>query len=368
MAIVNEDNYRTYQKIGDFDSINQTNVNAMLVEVAELEAAGENEDNPGGSPTPPVPPTLPTVITNAITSILTTTATGGGNVTSDGNATVTAKGVCWSTITGATTGNSHTIDGTGKGAFVSSLTGLTPNTLYYVRAYATNSVGTAYGAEVSFTTLPSYPLIMRVSVNSGDTVTIPHQEYDIYSNPYTYNYFVDYGDGSPIVHVTLYNDPNCTHTYSGTSAYTIQISGTCETIYCIGSRLEPYLIEITSWGSVGLKAIDFFNCILLTSIPDDTYGGLALITDFTYTFQNCPITSIPAHLFDYCTGVTSFNTTFSYCPIASIPTGLFDKNTLVTDFYGTFQDCSALTSIPDELFSNCTLAITFESTFSNCSH
>ena len=97
--------------------------------------------------------TLPTVTTTDVTNIAQTTATSGGNVTSDGGATVTTRGVCWNTSTNPTTANSHTTDGSGTGTFVSNLTGLTANTLYYVRAYATNSVGTSYGNELSFTTL-----------------------------------------------------------------------------------------------------------------------------------------------------------------------------------------------------------------------
>ncbi|MGA3015123.1 MAG: choice-of-anchor Q domain-containing protein, partial [Bacteroidales bacterium] len=97
--------------------------------------------------------TVPSVTTASITNITQTTATGGGNVTSNGGASVTARGVCWSMTTNPTTSNSKTTDGTGTGAFTSNLTGLTGNTLYYVRAYATNSVGTAYGNQVSFTTL-----------------------------------------------------------------------------------------------------------------------------------------------------------------------------------------------------------------------
>jgi uncharacterized protein (TIGR02145 family) len=96
---------------------------------------------------------LPTVITSPVTDITQTTATSGGNVTSDGGATVTARGVCWNTSSNPTTANSYTTDGSGTGTFVSNLTSLTPNTLYYVRAYATNSVGTSYGNELSFTTL-----------------------------------------------------------------------------------------------------------------------------------------------------------------------------------------------------------------------
>ncbi|MBP5796806.1 MAG: hypothetical protein J6W26_00830 [Bacteroidales bacterium] len=101
------------------------------------------------------PATVATVTTTAISAIDKTTATGGGNVTADGGATVTARGICWGTAHNPTISGSHTTDGTGTGSFTSAMTGLTANTTYYVRAYATNSAGTAYGEEVSFTTLPA---------------------------------------------------------------------------------------------------------------------------------------------------------------------------------------------------------------------
>ena len=97
---------------------------------------------------------LPTVTTTAISAIDKTTATGGGEVTADGGADVTARGICWGTSQNPTVDSSHSTDGTGTGSFTSAMTGLTANTTYYVRAYATNSAGTAYGEEVSFTTLP----------------------------------------------------------------------------------------------------------------------------------------------------------------------------------------------------------------------
>ena len=100
------------------------------------------------------PAVVPTVTTTAISEIDKTTATGGGEVTADGGATVTARGICWSTTQNPTISDSYTTDGTGTGSFTSSMTGLAANTTYYVRAYATNSAGTAYGEEVSFTTLP----------------------------------------------------------------------------------------------------------------------------------------------------------------------------------------------------------------------
>ena len=102
---------------------------------------------------PAVTVELPTVATTAVSDIAQVTATGGGNVSDDGGADVTARGICWSTSHNPTVSGSHTTDGTGTGTFTSALTGLTPNTTYYVRAYATNSEGTAYGSEVSFTTL-----------------------------------------------------------------------------------------------------------------------------------------------------------------------------------------------------------------------
>lgn len=115
-------------------------------------------------------PTLPTVTTNTVSSIVATTATCGGNVSSDGGATVTARGVCWSTSHNPTISNSKTTNGTGTGSFTSSITGLTTNTTYYVRAYATNSVGTAYGAERSFTTLSAGTLPGLFSVSSSKKV------------------------------------------------------------------------------------------------------------------------------------------------------------------------------------------------------
>lgn len=109
---------------------------------------------------------LPTVTTAAVTEITTTSAKSGGEVTSDGGAEVTERGVCWSTSGDPTIFDSHTNDGSGLGNFVSSLTGLSPNTLYHVRAYATNSVGTAYGHEKTFITQKQY-VVQFVSGGGG---------------------------------------------------------------------------------------------------------------------------------------------------------------------------------------------------------
>jgi hypothetical protein len=94
--------------------------------------------------------------TASISSVTQTTAVSGGNINADGGAPVTAKGVCWSnSTTSPTISNSRTNNGNGIGSFTSSLTGLLANTTYYVRAYATNSAGTAYGNMQTFSTSPN---------------------------------------------------------------------------------------------------------------------------------------------------------------------------------------------------------------------
>jgi uncharacterized protein (TIGR02145 family) len=98
------------------------------------------------------PVVVPTLTTNAISSIKSATAVSGGNILSDGEGQIIAKGVCWNTSPTPTITNSVTTDGIGSGSFTSNLTGLNLNTTYYLRAYATNSAGTGYGNEVSFKT------------------------------------------------------------------------------------------------------------------------------------------------------------------------------------------------------------------------
>jgi uncharacterized protein (TIGR02145 family) len=109
---------------------------------------------------------VPALTTTAISSITATTAASGGNITSEGGAPVTAKGVCWSTTASPTTSSSKTTDGTGSGIFTSNLAGLTTNTTYYVRAYATNSAGTAYGNELTFTSGYFSPTITTSAISS----------------------------------------------------------------------------------------------------------------------------------------------------------------------------------------------------------
>jgi len=103
---------------------------------------------------------LPTITTAAVSNTRPNEAVSGGNVTDDGSCPVTARGVCWSTSPNPTTNDNFISEGGGTGEFVSELTGLIMDTVYYVRAYAINIVGTSYGNDVVFT-----------SWSCGDSVT-----------------------------------------------------------------------------------------------------------------------------------------------------------------------------------------------------
>jgi len=113
------------------------------------------------------------VTTSAISAITYTTATGGGNITSDGGALITQRGICWNTTGSPVMTGNHTTDGPGAGIFTSSITGLAANNTYYVRAYAINSIGTTYGQQITFSTptivqpQSGLPVIGTINVTTG---------------------------------------------------------------------------------------------------------------------------------------------------------------------------------------------------------
>ena len=127
-----------------------------------------------------------TIGTTAVSNIIATSATCGGTISNNCGGAVTASGVCWSTSTAPIATGNHTSDGATSGSFTSSITGLTLGATYYVRAYATNSSGTAYGPEVSFTTaIPQLPVVgqsyqggllvyLLVAGDPGYSATVQH--------------------------------------------------------------------------------------------------------------------------------------------------------------------------------------------------
>lgn len=115
--------------------------------------AGSNQSNMETTQTTPF--FLPTIKTSQISNITVSSAISGGDISNDGGASITSRGVCWNTTGNPTLSDAKTSDGTGPGSFTSSLSNLSPNTTYYVRAYAINSQGTAYGEQVIFTSSSS---------------------------------------------------------------------------------------------------------------------------------------------------------------------------------------------------------------------
>ena len=115
-------------------------------------------------------PALPTLTTIAVSNITDSSAVSGGIITNDGGTTITARGICWDTTSNPTISNNHTTDGLDTGSFTSNMTGLLAGTTYYVRAYATNAIGTAYGNEISFTTTNGLNIYAVFSVSGTDSV------------------------------------------------------------------------------------------------------------------------------------------------------------------------------------------------------
>jgi uncharacterized protein (TIGR02145 family) len=177
-------------------NIYQNNGNTIQVPLNTIDSITYTISNPG---------VLATLITLPIGNITATSAVSGGTISNSGGTTITHRGICLNTSPNPTTADSAIENGAGTGSFTINLDFLLPNTTYYVRAFAINSAGTAYGNELSFTTSTSNTII---SSNPGAGVTF---------NGYTYSSIVlgngqewmaenlkttVYANGDPIPNVT----------------------------------------------------------------------------------------------------------------------------------------------------------------------
>jgi hypothetical protein len=219
-----------------------------------------------------------TVTTQAVNSIGATTATGNGNITNLGNPNPTAYGVCWSTTSGAETATgSHASNGSvsATGAFTTSMTGLTANTPYYVKAYATNIAGTVYGSEVTFTTSAIAPTVTTQAVsNIGSTNAIGNGNITNLGNPNPTAYGICWGASA---NPTTSNSNVDKGTASATGAFTAQIIGlTAGTTY--HARAFATNTQGTSYG----------DDVTFTTTSAMTEPGNALAFDGTNDFVAVP--------------------------------------------------------------------------------
>ena len=219
-------------------------------------------------------PSLPTVTTAAIPNIATKTITCGGEVTSDGGYVVVAKGVCWNTTGTPTISDNHTIDGGGVGSFIRDLQALRPGTTYYLRAYATNSEGTGYGNEVSFT-IKEYQAWDSTGRNPNDALpcqdaaTVTDHEGNIYNT-------VQIGNQcwmrenmrcttSPSTGTTILEYPASSYSYTGKKAYYVDGSAKNTATYGL----------LYNW----CAAVDTFNTVY-GETSTNTDGNLSVDVTF----------------------------------------------------------------------------------------
>lgn len=243
-------------------------------------------------------PVFATLSTTAITgTTYYAAASSGGNITSDGGSAVTARGVCWSTSPTPTIANSKTSDGTGTGSYGSTLTGLTPSKLYFVRAYATTTPGTVYGNEISFTTVSHVlPVVsttaitgitgggansgVNVTAENGSPVTAKGVCWSTSPNPTTANSKTTDGSGLGSV-PSIINDLTISTVYYvrayatngfGT-AYGTQLSFTTSATVTVGESYQGGIVGyIFQAGDPGYVAGQTHGLI---AKPDDQNGSVA---------------------------------------------------------------------------------------------
>ena len=222
----------------------------------------------------------PTLTTTSVSSITATTASSGGNVSSDGGLSVTARGVVWNTTELPTVDNYDgiTSDGTGTGSFTSSLTNLLGNTTYYVRAYATNSDGTTYGSQRSFSTTDYTEIIWDGSESSDwntagnwDLSTVPNSNHNI-TIPET--------DNDPVVGAS--GSASCTNlTINENATLTVNAGGTLITNGTITNNgtvnVKQSLTEDGHWHFISVPnattlAGDLFTDMYLQQWNEGTTG------------------------------------------------------------------------------------------------
>lgn len=215
-----------------------------------------------------------------------------------------------------------------------------------------------------YTFTPEYSdFDMTIDTSLGDnTISIPM------TSSGTYNYYIDWGDGTSSTQITTYNDANATHTYSEAKEYKIKLYGNLNRLLFQDTNIGKCLKEVTK---CDLTFIDissmFMNCINLTYVPDDIFIKSFSITSAENVFRGCSsLNVISGELFTDSSEITTFNSAFRDSGLITIPTNLFDSNNKVVDFGNAFLNCKKLTAIPRNLFYGNTRVSKFDNAFNSC--
>jgi hypothetical protein len=218
----------------------------------------------------------------------------------------------------------------------------------------------------------SYPFVFKITTtNPSTTFTVPLVDY----GALTPQLVISWGDGSSSPLITSSSSTDRIHTYSTAGTYTITISGFMPGFTVSNnSAIRNLITELVQWGTVGLRAINFYGCLNLTAIPGSAslsgvggYTGLNDVVSFASFLRGTGVSTIPSDIFDYSPNATTFTDTFSsMLSLTSVPTGLFDNVTNATTFASCFSACNALTSVPSTLFDQNANVVNFSGTFRNC--
>jgi hypothetical protein len=219
-------------------------------------------------------PTAPIVASaTAITGISANTAISGGTITSDGGSSITAKGVCWGVTPSPTIGvGNFTSNGTGSTAFVSNLTGLSGSTVYYVRAYATNAIGTSYSsADVTFTTSPASPYTLGQDVGYGKVGYIAPDGSGFIVSP-NIAYTGDWGcNNVNVVGVGTAIGTGQTNTNLIIASCGVNTAAGTAKAYAGGGFNDWYLPSSGEWGQISTQ-ISIYNINTGNSYTSSQYG------------------------------------------------------------------------------------------------
>jgi hypothetical protein len=217
-----------------------------------------------------------------------------------------------------------------------------------------------------------FPFVFKITTTTTNTVfTCPLSDY----SGLTPVLNINWGDGNVSPLITSSSSVDRIHTYANPGTYTITISGFMPGFTVNNnSGIRNLITELVQWGIVGLRSINFYGCVNLTTIPGSNdldlvggYTGLNEVVSFANFMRGTRITSIPSDIFDFSPKATTFTDTFSsITTLTTIPNGVFNNVTSATTFASCFFGCTALTSVPTNLFDTNVNVVNFSGTFRNC--